>query len=279
VAEFRLSSSIQHWWISLTNLVTDFHGQALAVSHLISNGFADTYANLMLIAALMAILVAAFFANLSTLYAIALCAALYKSFQQPVKLLPGVKGSFWLFALAILLTLLAFVFAQRFMAERYTMLLGLVLLAVAAFPLASWFDLEKLAHWNLRKSLLSIALVVILLVQGFISFGYSKDYIDQGADWINENTPAQARIFTNNTSLAYFIKRNTNDYQQMRSINDKQILAAARQPGYDYLVVVIKHRDADLLKQLEALPQLTLVQTLTNKRGDGSFIFKVKTKG
>jgi len=101
-----------------------------------------------------------------------------------------------------LLILFVFLFVTRYLTSRYAMLMSLVLLAFVPVILAEM--LRRVS--DARKQLLRNSLVVLFVyctVDAFISFGDSKDYVFEAADWITANTTVSTTLITNNHAIAY----------------------------------------------------------------------------
>lgn len=114
-----------------------------------------------------------------------------------------------------------FLINQRFLQERYVMPLALLLCVPVSAFVAQWYERSANKSRFLRIAAL---LIVLLLIDGLISFGQNKTHISQAIDWFKQNTSANAVVTANDTrgmfqlprrilwddSIAFKLNRNAN---------------------------------------------------------------------
>ena len=135
--------------------------------------------------------------------------------------------------LAILLVngliLFLFIIVTRFLSSRYTMLLCLVLALFV--PLI----LDRLLQWSGsagKKVLVTRLIAVFLLycaIDAYISFGSTKNYLYDAADWIAENSSPGTMVLTNNTAIAYFSGKVQEYDLTQRNLTEEEVLQTS--PG------------------------------------------------
>lgn len=163
-----------------------------------------------------------------------------------------------------LIALLCFVSIMHFLTQRYATLLCLLLLTLVPGALNNLYEHASANGTRKKFHIIFGSLCGYLLIDSLISFGYSKQYIEDAGVWAASELPAVADVHTNNYSLAYAsgkipafdkISLNTQDTLQQSSSSD-------------YLMIDIKHDDNEIRSQLDGNPQLELLQRFANERGD-----------
>jgi hypothetical protein len=163
-----------------------------------------------------------------------------------------------------LIALLCFVSIMHFLTQRYATLLCLLLLTLIPGALNNLYE-HAIAN-NTRKKFHIIfgSLCFYLLIDSVISFGYSKQYIEDASVWATAEVPVTANLHTNNYALAYASGR-IPEFDKI-SLNIQDTLQQSS--GSDYLMLDVKHDDNAIKNHLDENSQLELLQSFANKRGD-----------
>ncbi len=141
--------------------------------------------------------------------------------------------------LLIALSYLAlFTLGNRFMLERYSGIITLFILPYVVFLLNS--------IWPMGRRQLGRALVLLLLfgmaADSLYNGGYKKQFVQDAATWIRENTDENASLMSNHLYVAYFSRRKF-DWSTWRAY-DFTIQDLRRRPelwrNCDYLVFQVK---------------------------------------
>lgn len=188
-----------------------YAGKAQAFSELMSIYFKFDHAVVVLAAALIFYGVFLILKLLSPLYVVLLGYGIYK---RPILQKPEALILLWML---VIYAVIYFVFLLNhyFISSRY--LIPWVTVAMVWVP----FVLVKL--WSRAPGALKVTLGLILvymLLDGVISLGYSKMYLKDAGLWIQNNTPANARLYTNSNHVAYYADR-----PQVESINEADVIA------------------------------------------------------
>lgn len=132
---------------------------------------------------------------------------------------PAMHQAF-LYAGVAFLIMLAFLLLTRFLSTRYTLVFCVTLLLVVPFVIE--------ALWQRTRAIRSLLLLLLLYcgVDAHISFGDSKEAVQQASDWLVANTPGDATVVTNSTYLAYHSRRVPDYDQTSRYIDHETILNA-----------------------------------------------------
>jgi len=100
--------------------------------------------------------------------------------------------------------LLAFLLLTRFLSSRYTLLFCMLLLPLLTLVLDATIErLPQLPRARLARGLLGFALL-FCLVDAHVSFGRSKQSLQQASDWLRSNAVAGTVLLTNNNYVAYY---------------------------------------------------------------------------
>ncbi len=108
-------------------------------------------------------------------------------------------------------------------------------------------------RYRQKPWIFSAVLAVIILI-GLVSlhnFGPSKIYLKQTGYWLNQHSPKQGVIYTNNLQVGYYAQHPFVTWQNSENI--QQIVQEARQKKYIYLVFEIKANNTLLKEQLTSL--------------------------
>lgn len=174
----------------------------------------------------------------------------------------------WLLVSASIL--LAFMLVTRFVTTRYTLLLCTLLLVFVPFVIdRGW----SFAVSQQRKGFLRwmAFLCVFAAADAHLSFGASKQHLEDASRWINASTRSSAALLTNEIHIAYQSGR-VPDYDEVRrDISGDMILSAA--PG---TIIAVTPRDS-FQTQLDTGVRngsLRLLQQFAAERGADLMIFE-----
>ncbi|MDR0779558.1 MAG: hypothetical protein LBF16_02540 [Pseudomonadales bacterium] len=163
-----------------------------------------------------------------------------------------------------LVALTLFMFIMHFLTQRYAVLLCLVLLAQVPLLLDHLAQAarEQGALPKFRWTLAAFCLYYF--VDSFISFGYSRAYVENAIAWVKSDLPASATLYTNDRAVAYESGR-IEDYDLVS--NDASLALQQAQPG-NYLVLNVRLNDLMLRDDLAQQHDLALRKNFSNTRGD-----------
>lgn len=145
--------------------------------------------------------------------------------------------------LASLPVLFGFVMLEWFLTSRYTITVAVLMLLASPFLLASWYT--QLKTQGINKGVFWLVVVLITL-SGIKSLDLStkKHYLRATADWMTENLPAGAQIYTNNRILGHYFEREikVGNYWSDRQYYEVDALLAKRQTQYAAIMVKPEHK-------------------------------------
>ncbi len=152
--------------------------------------------------------------------------------------------------------LLAFLLLTRFLSTRYTLLFCMLLLPL--LPLVVDTALERLPQLPRAALVKGVAgfLLLFCLVDAHISFGRSKQSLQEASDWLRGNTGADAVLLTNSNYVAYYSGL-VADYDKVYRYVDDSMLDSAT-PG-TLLAMSLDRGVAELLQARTASGQLVLL--------------------
>ncbi|MCB1648962.1 MAG: hypothetical protein KDI25_05435 [Pseudomonadales bacterium] len=127
------------------------------------------------------------------------------------------------YALVGFLILLGFLVLTRFLTTRYTLLFCLMMLAFLPLVLdRAWAAATGSQRPRLWRGLL-IFLLLFSAVDSHISFGKSKESLQQACDWLQQNTQEGTTVLTNSSYVAYFSGRVADYDKVVRYLADDAI--------------------------------------------------------
>lgn len=174
------------------------------------------------------------------------------------------------FVVTICLYLFVFIVAMRFSTGRYAMLASLILLAF--LPLC----VERLlihARENGRQRRFNWIFGVLLsffIIDGLISFGYSKEHIVAAGQWLATADHGETELVTNDFSVAYrsglIPDYDTLDTDPGRYVDNP--------PDSGLLALALKHDEMSLAERMAEQEEMKLVRTFSNERNDQVRIYR-----
>ena len=164
------------------------------------------------------------------------------------------------YALIAFIILLGFLMLTRFMSTRYTLLFCTLLMLMAPLVIDSALAQARTeAATRVMRGMLGF-LALYCAIDAHISFGHSKDFLQQASTWLKVNTEENALVITNSNYVAYHSGR-VEEYDKVGRYIDMETLVNA---PYDSLLALSIDRDIlsyvdearafDLLELVVAFP-------------------------
>jgi len=200
--------------------------------------------------------------NLSWIYSFLVCYAWIKKCLITDRMS---QLAIWSYVIINVVITAIFLGQSLFLSKRYLIALSLVLMIWVPFALMSLVQLWKKRKWPL---LLVLFFILLSAIGGLFNFGYSKKYIHDAGQWLSQNVPAQAILYSNDLQLMYYSQHFGDQiYTQYEAYsNDKP-----RNKKYDYLAL---RTDQKELHSATHLNNEILVRVFQNKRGDQIQIYR-----
>lgn len=184
---------------------------------------------------------------------------------------PTVRRTLTMAAVLNAVVLVIFLVPQFFLTGRYVMPLTLTLGLCVPFGLSAMYR-----RWRERRDrragawLFPIAMLLLafMAVDSLWSFGASKNHLKEAGLWLRTNTPATARIYSNDTVVGFYAHKSGDEWKR-----SQPPLADALQPDaltrYDYVVVSVKRHDAIPAQLATVHP----VREFKNRKNDRTLVF------
>jgi hypothetical protein len=193
--------------------------------------------------------------------------------RQRLRVLPRTLAAAWLgYALPALLALLVFQFIMHFQTQRYAALLALLLLLWLPGMLEQWWQRAEQEGKTRRFRLTLAFFCFYFAVDSLVSFGYSKQHLEQAEQWLLEELPADAALASNSFQLAWRSGRIENYDRTQRDValtlQTATEAAALNATSDNYLALELKQSDTGGRQLLEQSETLELVTSFSNERGD-----------
>lgn len=171
-----------------------------------------------------------------------------------------------------LLSLLIFMFIMHFLTTRYATLAALILLSFVPLCLDDAFRQAwrsgAVRHFHLAFGFF----VFYFLVDSLVSFGYSKDYERDAAQWSRDHlATASGELYTNSYTVAY-VSGKVPEYDK---INKDALAYLDHLKSGDHLAAVIRYDETQLREMLDARGDLELLVNFANERDDQVRIYRV----
>lgn len=171
--------------------------------------------------------------------------SVYAFLKMPVLRAPLPRKIWLIYLVTNLLMLLGFNLFNSFLVSRYTMASALTLLILAPFTIDHLIVLakngkisEKLGTW------FALAVLMLVSLEG-LNVKTDKEFIKKSGEWIDQNLPKDARIYTNNKLLAYYSRREgPQDLDRLYSIDImKLFIWTGEIKTFDYVVLIGSKKD------------------------------------
>jgi len=188
---------------------------------------------------------------------------------------PHVARPFAAYLLSAVIALTLFMFIMHFLTQRYAVLLCLVLLTQVPLLLEHLAQTAREQEFLPRFRWVLGLFCVYYAGDSLVSFGYSREYVEEAVAWTRAELPADATLYTNDVTVAYESQR-VEDYDLVsRDAN----LALQQAESGDYLVLVVSHDDIALRDELDLQRDLSLEKSFSNERGDEIRVYQKQAYG
>lgn len=261
-------------WSSLS---TGLENKAARLHDAVLNGYTDQYAVPALIAVMILIIADNLIRTLSPLYAIL---PLFRRFRTRLAFPRGAPVILTSLGGLHLLSALVFLVPNYYMSSRHVVAVSLTLLLVIPFVLASAHD-----HWvqRARRSSrwpypLIVAALVFMTADGLLSVGgTSKGYIREAGEWLQENVPADTRLYSNHRKVLFYGGRPLAFNAPPKEVLPENWVPDGAWQRYDYVALWARGKNSDdLSEQLVEAAGLELLASFGNDEGDRVVIFAVR---
>lgn len=187
------------------------------------------------------------------------------------KLTMASKWPWLLFLGSSLLALFLFVSIMQFLTTRYAVMTALLLLSLMPLTLESLYLQAKQSGKLLLFQRLLAGIVFFFLVDSLVSFGYSKQYIQDAINWSEDNLPDNSALLTNNFAVAYYSGR-VEDYDK---INKDPAETLALLSDHHYLVIDVDFDEREIHERLMANSDLSELTRFSNRRNDAIIVYEI----
>ena len=231
-------------------------------------GYSRSYSSVVLFWSAASIVLLKLMHALHYLYFILVYVAWRKGLLFPEKILYQP----WRFLILVaLLILLGFVLAEWFLAGRYPITVALLLLLACPFLLASWYADIQAGHKH-QKYWLVLVLIVLTGLKS-LDLNTKKHYLKAAADWMEQNIPHDASVYTNNRILAHYYGRSSKVdpyWPTWESFMTGTVLA---RQYLEFGAIEIKHGNSDYIENIPILLERKLVAEFVNGKGSRVMVF------
>ena len=162
----------------------------------------------------------------------------------------------------------------HFLAKRYLIALSLVLMFWVPFAL------DRMLQSRGRKERILLWIVSLLMavsaIGGLFHFGHSKDYVREAGDWLSNNVPVSAELYSNDYQIMYYSHHfGSSIFKKLREYNDVSVISEGRWKKYDYLAL-LRSVDKDdktalIMQEIHLTPQ----QVFVSHSGNHVYIYKI----
>ena len=218
------------------NIADGFAGATARYADTVLDRRVGALAPVSLAAGLMTVLALKFAAALGLVY----CVLLGWGIAAGRAGLPSVaRGTWRVLAASSLLIVVTFVLAHQFVAERHLVMPCLLALVPAALALRSLADSARRERRQGAFHLVLGIAIALLAADGLVSFGTRQDYRHQAIAWMQGQLPEDARVFSNDRTLAYY----SGGHFDWNEVSEGDALIAARHAPLTGVEYWILHRD------------------------------------
>lgn len=178
----------------------------------------------------------------------------------------------WRFIILVaLLILLSFVLAEWFLVGRYPITVALLLLMACPFLLDSWY--ADIQAGQARRWFWPVIVLITLTGLSSLDLNTHKRYLKATANWMQQNIPQNASVYTNNRILAHYFGRSSKVDPYWPTWESFMTGSVMARQYLDYGAIEIKHRDTDYVKNIPILLERKLMAEFVNDKGSRVMIF------
>lgn len=263
----EIKFQLQH---GLSTIIQNFHAHADILAQQVLSQYSTHEASVVLFLALAAWYVIYVVGNISLLYAVLV---IYAWCKKSIRFDQSAQWVLWSYVIINVLITTAFLAENMFLTKRYLLALSLTLMVWVPFALDHLYQ-----QWKpLKCSVISFASVVVVLLfaSQLIDFGHSKKYIHDAGIWLSENTPANAKIYSNDYQVMYYSNRFGNAiFTKAQEFSHPESIASGKWHQYDYLALRMNNKNL-VVNGVNATEFGSPMRVFANKRGDEVNIYKV----
>lgn len=260
-------------WAQLTHglatLTDHFHIAATGLAQHVLSPYAAKDASLVLSLLLIAWYIFSVVASMSLLYAF-LALVAWRGRLLPLD--KAAKLVLWGYVIVNVVVTGIYLAENLFISKRYLFALALI------FMLFVPFALEKIFQQRNQYQIFATVVFVLFALSAFSGihhFGYSKTYLRGAGDWLAQNVPQQAALYTNDVQVMYYSQHFGNDiFAKSKSFADVATITGGQWRQYDYLALRINQHESANTAVLSEI-HLTPMKVFANKRGDKVAIYKI----
>ena len=164
-------------------------------------------------------------------------------------------------SLTNLFILVVFLYTTKFLTGRYALVFGLMAATLVPFLISSIIERNRGGKWEKFVSYFLILFFFYCLIDSYVSFGKSKDWLLDAAGYVELQAESDTQVLTNNHTIAYFSRQVENYDDIIRELEAQNILDAA--PGT--IVALEMYFEMSLLVEQESVKSsLQLLQQFPN---------------
>ena len=235
-------------------------------------GYSESYSVLVLFLSALSLVLLKVVHSLYYLYFILLLIAWRRGWLFPVS---GFYQPWRYLVLASLVILFVFVVAQWFLTTRYALPAALLLLMAAPFVLDKGY---QSLQGNTRNKWLFWLAIFLIVLSGFKSLDLStkKHYLKAAAEWMTQNIPANASIYTNDRILGHYLDRDAKIGYYWPDWKFFKAEAMFARRNQQFGAINVKHTDPEYIKNLPILLRRQFIAEFVNEKGTRVMIFNFR---
>lgn len=247
------------------------------------NKYAGEYALAGMLATLLIMVIDKAIGSLSFLYLVLPLLAGRAAYRNTRRLDWSLIAAYALTGFAIAV---GFVLSEQYVVSRYVAPFALFALLAAPFAAVAVIHAARHSKHRAYRGLVYMLLLVFvgLSLDSLYQSPSANRFVRDGGEWVRQNLPPGARVYTNENRLAYYgglaldwSNRNTGEIPGKQAWRDRPPLLPEGFAGdYDYLALVLSR--GDLAKEktgLDQEPRIHLVKEIEGRRGGAVLVFEV----
>lgn len=256
----------------ISTITQGFHARSQVLAQQILSQYSAHDASLTLFLVLMMMYFINVIGNISLLYAILVVYAWMKKslrFEKPM------QWVLWSYVIVNVVVTILFLAENMFLSKRYLIALSLTLMIWVPFAVDSiYLKLQNHRKKSVFVRLGFIFLVLILLSQ-LVDFGYSKKYMHDAGQWLSENVPTTATLYSNDYQVMFYSQHFGNEiFTKSKEFAMPDSIVNGKWQQYDYLALRLNKKEL-VVNGVNVSEFGRPVQVFANKRGDEVIIYRV----